>query len=275
MSAPGRDAVAVPTSVPGARFDGRVALVTGAGTGIGAATAIRLAAEGATVGVLDVGEAGAAATASMIDEIGGTALPLACDVRDADAIAHSVEALAQHAGGVDVLVSNAGIARHGRLEDMSDAEWDDVFDVNLRAQHRLVRAVVPLMRRRGRGAIVLVSSVHAFATAPLVAAYAASKAGVVAMARALALDYAGEGIRVNAVAPGSVETPMLRASATRRAPDDPDAAIAGWASRHPIGRVLQPGEVAAAIAFLASDDASGITGTCQPVDGGLLARLSL
>jgi NAD(P)-dependent dehydrogenase (short-subunit alcohol dehydrogenase family) len=196
-------------------------------------------------------------------------------VRDDAGVEAAVSGLRESAGRIDALVSNAGVARHGRLEELPDEDWQLVMDVNLRAQKRLVAVTVPFMRAQGGGAIVLTASVHAHATSPLVAAYAASKGGVVAMARALAIDYGPDGIRVNAVAPGSVDTPMLRASAKRRKPDDPEGVIAAWGARHPLGRVLQPEEVAAAVAFLASDDASGITGICQPVDGGLLARLSL
>jgi NAD(P)-dependent dehydrogenase (short-subunit alcohol dehydrogenase family) len=256
-------------------FHGQVALVSGAAGGIGAATARLLAARGARVGVLDTDAGAVVGVAEAIAADGGDAVALAADVRDGAAVRAAVARLAGDDGPVDVLVSNAGVARHGRLEEFADEDWDLVLDVNLRGQHRLVSAVVPRMRRAGGGAIVITSSVHAFASSPLVAAYAASKAGIVALARVLALDYAGDGIRVNVVAPGSVDTPMLRAAAQRRAPEDPDAAIAEWASRHPIGRVLRAEEVAEAIAFLASAAASGITGTCQPVDGGLLARLSL
>lgn len=257
------------------RFEGRAALVTGAAAGIGRAVAHRLAAEGAFVGVLDRDADGAEAVAAEVERDGGRALAFVCDVRDGDAARGAVLAMHSEAGRLDALVSNAGVARHGRLEEFSDEDWDLVMDVNLRAHQRLVAAAAPLMRTQGGGAIVLTSSVHAYATSQLVAAYAASKGGAVAMARALALDYGGDGIRVNAVAPGSVDTPLLRASARRRSPQDPDGAIAGWAAQHPIGRILQPEEVAAAVAFLASEDASGITGICQPVDGGLLARLSL
>lgn len=253
----------------------RVALVTGAGAGIGAACAERLAAEGAAVGVADRDAEAAIAVADRLREDGHRACALAVDVSDGTAVVTAVGELRDRFGPIDALVSNAGVARHGALEAFSEEDWDLVFDVNVRAHFHLVKATAPEMRERRRGSIVLLSSVHAFATSTMVAAYAASKAAVIGLTRGLAIDYAPDGVRVNAVAPGSVETPLLLASARRRSPEDPAAAIEEWGGRHPIGRVLQPEEVAAAVTFLAGPLASGITGTCQLVDGGLLARLSL
>ena len=254
---------------------GKVALVTGGGAGIGAACAERLAEAGALVGVADIEADHAVRVADALRSQGREAIPLTLDVRDGGAIRAAVAELRDRLGPVEVVISNAGLARHGRVEEFSESDWDLVFDVNVRAHFRLVAAVAPEMRARQQGSIVLLSSVHAFATSTMVAAYAASKAAVVGLARGLAIDYAQDGIRINAVAPGSVDTPLLAASAARRNPEDPAAAIEDWGRQHPIGRVLTPAEVAAAVVFLAGPESSGITGTCQVVDGGLLARLSL
>jgi len=159
--------------------------------------------------------------------------------------------------------------------DQSTEELAELLGIHVLALWHLARAAVPLMRRQGSGAIVAVTSVHAYATLPLLSAYAASKTGVLGLVRGLALDHAAEGIRVNAVAPGSVDTARLRASALRRDAADPESVIRAWGERHPIGRIIAPAAVAAAIAFLCSDDASAITGVCLPVDSGLLARLAL
>jgi NAD(P)-dependent dehydrogenase (short-subunit alcohol dehydrogenase family) len=167
------------------------------------------------------------------------------------------------------------VARHGQLSEQSPDDVALVVDTNLHGFLTALAHGIPLLRKASGAAVVAVSSVHAQATAPLVAAYAASKAAIVGAARAAALDHAPEGIRINAVLPGSVDTPMLRASASRRAPSDPDGAVREWGLRHPIGRVLTADEVASAVLFLAGPGATGITGVALPVDGGLLARLAL
>jgi len=260
---------------PAGRFAGRVALVTGAATGIGAATARRFAADGARV-VLIGRDAGALEVVrSGVERAGGLADAVVADVRDGTGLEDVVvRTIAAH-DRIDAIVSNAGIGRHGRVDEQPADELQELLDTHVAALWHLARAAVPAMRRQGSGVIIAVTSVHAYATLPLVSAYAASKTAILGLVRGLALDHAAEGIRVNAVAPGSVDTPMLRASARRRSPDDPDAMLRAWGERHPIGRVIEADEVASAIAFLCSDDASAITGTCLPVDGGLLARLAL
>ncbi|HUP15919.1 MAG TPA: SDR family oxidoreductase [Acidimicrobiia bacterium] len=158
---------------------------------------------------------------------------------------------------------------------LSQLQRREELRTNLAGIHNLAAEAIPRIRDRAGGALVAVSSVHAMATSNGMAAYAATKGAIVAMCRGLALDHAREAIRVNALVPGSVDTPMLRASATRRHPDDPEAALALWAERQPLGRIAQPMEVAQAIAFLASGLASAITGTVLVVDAGLSARLAL
>lgn len=259
----------------GGRFRDRVVLVTGAATGIGAAAAVEFAGEGASVGLVGRDLAALDAVAIRIRESGGAATTIVADVRHGEETESAVETLASSYGRLDVVVSNAGIGRLGLVTEISETDVADLLDTHVLALWHLARACVPAMRRHAGGAIVAITSVHAFATLPLLSAYAASKAAILGLVRGLALDHAAEGIRVNAIAPGSVDTPMLQKSAARRDPDDPGRIIRGWGERHPIGRIIDPVEVARAILFLASDDASAITGACLPVDGGLLARLAL
>jgi NAD(P)-dependent dehydrogenase (short-subunit alcohol dehydrogenase family) len=208
-------------------------------------------------------------------EAGGRATGVPCDVRDGSSVDSAVRTVAERLGGVDVLVQCAGIVRYGQVVDTAEAEWDAVMETNVKGLYLLAKHVVPQMRARGGGAIVSVSSAQAFGSQPLVASYTASKAGLVAMTRTLAIDHAPDHIRVNCVAPGSVRTAMLEDSARQFAGGDTEAAFAEWGRQHLIGRVIEPREVAAAIAFLASPDASAITGTTLLVDGGLTARLAV
>ena len=257
------------------RFVGMTALVSGGASGIGSATARRLAAEGAAVVVMDLDGEAASVVAAGIAAAGGESQVFVGDARDPVQCRAAVAAASRPDGRLDVIVGSAGIARHGDVADVPTKSIHELFDTHVLGLWHLVAAALPTMRRHKAGAIVAVTSVHAFATLPLVSAYAGSKAAVLGLVRGLALDLAPDGIRVNAVAPGSVDTPMLAAAARRRRPDHPESAIDDWAARHPIGRILKPDEVASAISFLASSDASGITGVCLPVDGGLLARLAL
>jgi NAD(P)-dependent dehydrogenase (short-subunit alcohol dehydrogenase family) len=257
------------------RFSERVALVTGGAAGIGRATAELLATEGAAVAVADRDEAGARAVAEALGADGGRAIGVALDVRDAASARAAVERCVAELGGLDVLVNNAGVARYGAVDDLAEEEWDLQLDTNLKGVFQLSRFAIPRMRERGGGAIVNLSSAQALASQPLVAAYAASKAGVVALTKTMAIDHGTDRIRVNCVLPGSVRTSMLAEGADLFAPDDPAAEIEAWGREHPIGRVIEPAEVARVIAFLASDDAAAITGAPILVDGGLTSRLAI
>jgi NAD(P)-dependent dehydrogenase (short-subunit alcohol dehydrogenase family) len=250
-------------------LSGKVALVTGAGSGIGAAAARELAAQGARVAALDVDLAAAQAVA---DEADGAAF--ACDVRRGDACQQAVAAVTERFGGLDIAVNSAGVIRYGRVDELSEEDWDFQIDTNLRGTFLIARHAIPLMRARGGGAIVNVASTQAFASQELVPAYTASKGAIVALTRTMALDHARDAIRVNAVAPGSVDTAMLRYAADVFSPSDPNAAIEGWGASHPIGRVIRPEEVARVIAFLAGDAASAVTGATYLVDGGATAKLA-
>jgi NAD(P)-dependent dehydrogenase (short-subunit alcohol dehydrogenase family) len=250
---------------------GKVALVTGAAAGIGAAIAEGLADEGATVGLIDVDEQQLAATVGRIGEAGGTVRAFPGDVRRQGVADDAIARLVADFGGLDVLVNNAGVVRYGFLPDFGEEDWDYVMDINLKAMYRTAHSAIPEMRKRGGGSIVNIASVQAYWSHPSAVAYSASKGGVVAFTRALALDHAREGIRVAAIAPGSVRTPMLLDAAQRSNPENPEAALAMFAETHPIGRLIEPREIANVAVFLASDRASAITGGTVLCDGGLVA----
>jgi NAD(P)-dependent dehydrogenase (short-subunit alcohol dehydrogenase family) len=197
------------------------------------------------------------------------------DVSEAGQVAAFFDAVGGRHPAIGALVNSVGIQRYGTVETTSPQMWDEVFAVNVRSMFLMAKHAVPLMRRGGGGAIVNVSSVQAIASQRNVVAYTATKGAIAAMTRAMAVDHAHEGIRVNTVLPGSVDTAMLRASARDISPEDPDSVIRRWGSGHPIGRVGNPAEIADVCVFLASPLASYVTGAELRVDGGLLAGLAL
>ena len=237
-------------------FEGRRALVTGAGSGIGAAVARRLAAGGASVVLADVRRDGIAALAA---ELGGDAEPLLLDVRDEDAVAPAV-------AGLDVLANVAGIGSTQSAPDTPLEVWEDVFAVNARGTFLTCKHAIPDMAARGGGAIVNVASVAALVGLRNRAAYCASKGAVVALTRALAVDHVGEGIRVNAVCPGTVDSPWVR-----RLVEEAGESLDALRARQPLGRLGTPEEIAEAIVYLASDRAGFVTGSVLTIDGGLTA----
>jgi NAD(P)-dependent dehydrogenase (short-subunit alcohol dehydrogenase family) len=263
------------TGGPGAGGDrlfdltGKAAVVTGGGGGIGAATALLLARRGARVVVAGLPGDPTEAVAESIRAAGGEALATAADVR----VAASVQATADLAlaafKSVDILVNSAGIGGIAAAEATSDELWDGIVATNLTGVFLGCRAVIPIMRRQRGGAIVNVASTTALVGLPGRAAYSAAKAGVVALSRTLAVELAGDGIRVNAVSPGATDTEMVRAG--YRAAPDPDAARRRHAANQPIGRLSAPGEIAAAVLYLVSDQAATVTGTNLVVDGGFTA----
>ncbi|MEW9522118.1 SDR family NAD(P)-dependent oxidoreductase [Streptomyces tubercidicus] len=249
-------------------FDDRSVLVTGGSSGIGLATARLLTARGAKVVTAALTEPEAEDDAIRFVQT---------DVADEASVAAAVDFAVRTHGGLDVLVAAAGIQRYGSAADTSAAAWDHVMAVNVRGAFFAAKHALPALRASGAGSIVLVSSVQAFVTQTDVAAYTASKGALNAFARSLAIDEAHNGVRANTVCPGSVDTPMLRAAAAgfTHSERETDELVASWGRNHPLGRVARPEEVAEAIAFLASDRASFISGVALPVDGGLLAQVAV
>ncbi|CAN5346849.1 SDR family oxidoreductase [soil metagenome] len=246
-----------------ARYVDKVAIVTGAGAGIGRATAERLVGEGARVAVVDRDRD---AAEEVADGLGDRAFAVVADLEDADQVASMVAAAAAEFGRVDVLVNNAGIAVGGSVTSLELDDWTRVVNVNLRSIWLAMKHAMPHLAARG-GAIVNMASVQGLMGFPGWAGYAATKGGILALTRQAAVEYAKDGVRVNSVAPGTIMTPMnQRIFAEAR---EPETLRAAWGAMHALGRFGEPEEVAAAIAFLASDDASFITGACLPVDGGL------
>ena len=244
------------------RFEGLVALVTGATSGTGAAVCERLAAEGAAVCCADV--AGAEATAARLER----AWSLAMDVTDAAQVAAGVGAVIERAGRLDVLVNCAGLdGQVAPVAELEPGNLDAVVAVNLRGPFLTMRAALPAMAAAGRGAVVNVASVFATAGTPGFGHYGAAKAGLLALTRSAAVEYGPAGVRVNALSPSVIDTPTFR----RTSQHLPSEAIQAALERHPLRRIAAPAEVAAVVAFLASEDASYVSGVDLPVDGGYTA----
>ncbi len=245
------------------RFAGRLALVTGGGSGIGRACAVRLAEEGAGVVLVDQALEGARETAGMVERLGRRALAIQADVSRPSEVRQSIESAVADLGALDILVNSAGINIYRDPLDFTDDEWQRVIDVDLSGVWWYCRYTAPHMVARGKGAIINIASVGALVTSYERAPYMASKGGVVSLTRALALDLADRNIRVNAVAPGPTETGM---SAKWRYQEGQYEQVQFLV---PMRRWAQPEEIASAVAFLASDDASYVTGHTLVVDGGM------
>ncbi len=250
------------------RMEGKVAVVTGGATGIGQATARKLCELGASVAILDRNAEAAQTTVEALRNAGFTASFHPCDVTVESEVRAAMTAAVQQYGTLDILVSNAGIQRYGDVVTTSSRLWDETMNVHVKGCFHATKYAIPAMLASGGGAIVVVASVQSFTAINNSAAYVAAKHALLGITRAIALDFASRNIRANCVCPGAIDTPMLRDTANLTA--SPEKMIETIGRMHALGRIGRPEEVANAIAFLASDAASFITGTSLIVDGGLL-----
>ena len=255
------------------RFNDRVAVVTAGGSGMGRASAIRLAGEGAAVIVADIDPAAARGTVELIADAQGSAEGFTVDVANLDQLRGLFDHVEERHGALHVLFNNAGIPGAAGIE-VTPAEWDQAVDINLKSAYFATAYALPLLQRAdGRGAIVFNASTGGIVGSQGAPLYGLTKGGVVMLMRSLALTLAAAGVRVNAVCPGPMDTPMLPRFFTREVNPEIEAKIPSLIKRLvPMQRPGQPEEVASAVAFLASDDASFITGVALPVDGGYLAQ---
>lgn len=250
-------------------LDGKRAIISGAASGIGRATARLFAAEGAAVTLADIDEAGGQEVAREIEAAGGQAQFVTCDVTRAEDCQRVVERAVERFGGLDVLFNNAGIAVRRSVVDLDEADWDRSMNVNAKSVYLMSKYAIPHMRQAGGGSIVNMSSGWGLVGGGNAVAYCASKGAVVLMTKATAIDFGPDNIRVNCLCPGDTDTGMLRDEAQQLGEAEADF-MAGAASR-PLGRVGRPEEIAQAALFLASDASSYMTGAAMVVDGGGLA----
>jgi NAD(P)-dependent dehydrogenase (short-subunit alcohol dehydrogenase family) len=244
------------------RLEGKTAFITGSASGIGRAIAATFAREGASVVVADVNDEGGNETVDLIASEGGTARFIRTDVTSEDNVRESIEAAVAPTGRIEVLVNDAGIVHMAGVVDTALEDWERVMNVNLRGMFFTCKHAIPYMQKQGGGAIVNIASIGSLVGILAHAAYNASKGGVVALSRQMAVDYGQNNIRVNCVAPTATDTPLIRkAGANSRA-------LAAIANGHPLRRISEPQDIAWAALFLASDEARAITGQLLPVDGG-------
>jgi NAD(P)-dependent dehydrogenase (short-subunit alcohol dehydrogenase family) len=252
------------------RYTDKNILVTGGGGGIGRAVSLRLAGEGAAIAVLDKNAEAAAESVRQIEAQGARAAAVIADITDWDAIQNAVAEAEQALGALDGLINNAGWAQRGSLEDTAPEDWDKEIAVNLRGHFLCAKAVIPGMVSRRKGVIVNIGSVNAFVALGN-PGYSAAKAGLLSLTRSLAGEYGPKGIRTNMISPGTIETDIEIWRIRRQKNPEIFDVLARW---YPVGRVGQPEDVAAAVAFIAADEAAFVNGANLMVDGGLTASLN-
>ena len=254
---------------------GKVAIVTGGSKGMGLGIATRFVRQDARVAIVSNDSESLAAAEAGIDA-GRNVLCLEGDVSAAGDMERAVHSAADRFGGVDCLVNSAGIQRYGTVVDTPEETWDEVLNVNLKGVYLASKFAIPEIAKRGGGSVINIASVQAYASQSNVAAYTATKGAIVAMTRAMALDHADQSIRVNAICPASIDTPMLRWAADLWKGDSTaEQTVAAWGAGHPVGRVGTVEEVAALANFLASDLCEFMTGADLKVDGGVLSKLGI
>ncbi|MEO7674531.1 MAG: SDR family oxidoreductase [Pyrinomonadaceae bacterium] len=252
------------------RFDGKTVVVTGGALGIGRAAVEIFAERGASVLIIDWDEVAGSELETSITGDGGKAIFRKADVSKLDVIKSAVDDAFAEFGSIDSLVVSAGIQRYGTALTTDIAQWDEVIDVNLKGAWNAARATLPYIQKQG-GSIVNVSSVQALASQQNVLAYTVSKHGLLGLTRSMAMDFAKENIRVNAVCPGTVDTPMLKWAASLD--PNPQSVYNACNAMHPLGRIAQPREIGEVVAFLAHENSSFVTGSVWTADGGLLTQI--
>ena len=253
------------------RFDGKTVLVTGGALGIGRAVCELIAERGGGVSIIDVDEAAGQEVCTSIESSGGRAAFTRVDVSNFADVQRAADATRSKFGSIDSLVVSAGIQRYGTAVSTDDDQWTEVIGVNLKGAWNAARASIPHLRSAGGGTIVNVSSVQALASQQNVLAYTVSKHGLIGLTRSIAMDFAKENIRANAVCPGTVDTPMLKWAASLD--PNPQSVYDACNAMHPLGRIAQPREIAEVVAFLAHSTSSFVTGAVWTVDGGLLTQI--
>ena len=254
------------------KLDGKVAVVTGAGSGIGRAAAVRFAAEGAALAVADLNADAAKNTAAQISAAGGSALAVAADVADRAQVSGCFAQILTEYGRIDVLYNNAGVNSSGSVLDATEDDWDRSFAVNAKGTFLCAQAAAPAMVAAGGGSIINQGSVAALVGIANFASYCAAKGAVVALTRSMSVDLAPRGVRVNVICPGTVYTPLMEPMLTARGGGDLAAGLALTVAKYPIGRLGTPEEIAAVALFLASDDSSFLTGSVLTADGGMTSQ---